>query len=75
MPAHPPSYKTYKYIMEVREGELSKRKGEKEKKKRGKNSQAFNIYIRMKCFINYIQNQFAAIFLKFLSQTHRFEAL
>lgn len=29
----------------------------------------------MKCFINYIQNQFAAIFLKFLSQTHRFEAL
>lgn len=57
--------------MEVREGELSKRKGRKGKK----NTQAFNIYIRMKCFINYIQNQFAAIFLKFLSQTHRFEAL
>lgn len=72
MPAHPPYYKTNKHIMKVREGELSKRKG---KKKEEKNSQAFNIYIRMKCFINYIQNQFAAIFLKFLSQTHRFEAL
>lgn len=71
MPAHPPSHKTNKHIMEVREGELSKRKGRKGEK----NTQAFNIYIRMKCFINYIQNQFAAIFLKFLSQTHRFEAL
>lgn len=35
------------------------------KKKKRKNTQAFNIYLRMKCFINYIQNQFAAIFLKF----------
>lgn len=33
MPAHPPSYKTNKYIMEVREGELSKRKGKKKEEK------------------------------------------